>query len=61
MRSFFLAMVAASGLCFISLPGCGGHDTAVVPPPAEEESVVPEEGMSEEEYAKAMSEAGTGN
>lgn len=53
MRKFVLALTMT--LCWIPLTGCGGGQEKIIAPPAEEEtSVVPVEGMSEEEYAKEM-------
>lgn len=55
-----LATLAALLCCFsfATLTGCGSGDTKVIEAPAETEDVDPAmEGMTEEEYNKAMEES----
>nr|WP_143548010.1 hypothetical protein [Rhodopirellula sp. SM50] len=57
MRKYFYTSICI--LCLIPAVGCGGSgDTAIVgPPETEATNDVPVEGMSEEEYAKAMQQS----
>ncbi|WP_161604714.1 hypothetical protein [Roseiconus nitratireducens] len=55
MKRISLAAVGIACLLTVA-PGCRDRGPQVVAPPAQQESVVPLEGMSEDEYAKAMAE-----
>ncbi|MDV6032204.1 MAG: hypothetical protein F9B45_19380 [Phycisphaera sp. RhM] len=57
MRKYFFTSICI--LCLIPAVGCGGSgDTAIIAPSeTEASSDVPVEGMSEEEYAKAMQQS----
>ena len=58
MKNFVFLFMAAVCLTSLSLTGCGGNDSAVIEaPPATEEVDPATEGMSQEEYDKAMEES----